>query len=279
MKNWKLKMLTLLSAIGIGSTGIVNAQNKNTVTEIYKVSGNCGTCKKTIEAAATKKATKANWDENKKELHVSYDSKKTTGDEILKSVAYAGYDNEKYYAPETAYSKLPECCQYERSAKALKSNAKPGKEELSVAQNSKTGLEPVYASYFSLKDALIRTDATSSATSAKALLADLNAVNMNSLEKEEHNLFMKYLSSLKADASKISENKNIDRQREYFTSLSQDMYELMKGIKPGYPVYLDHCPMYNDGKGANWISKETAIKNPYYGSQMMTCGKIIETLK
>jgi hypothetical protein len=37
--------------------------------------------------------------------------------------------------------------------------------------------------------------------------------------------------------------------------------------------------MYNDGKGANWLSKESTIKNPYYGSQMLTCGKTVETIK
>ena len=57
------------------------------------------------------------------------------------------------------------------------------------------------------------------------------------------------------------------------------MFEVMKVIKPAYLVYYDHCPMYNDGKGGDWISKESSIKNPFYGSQMLTCGKIVETLK
>jgi hypothetical protein len=30
---------------------------------------------------------------------------------------------------------------------------------------------------------------------------------------------------------------------------------------------------------ANWLSKENAVKNPYYGSQMLTCGKTVETIK
>jgi hypothetical protein len=37
--------------------------------------------------------------------------------------------------------------------------------------------------------------------------------------------------------------------------------------------------MANYGKGANWLSKENAVKNPYYGSQMLTCGKVVETIK
>ena len=37
--------------------------------------------------------------------------------------------------------------------------------------------------------------------------------------------------------------------------------------------------MANGGKGANWLSKENAVKNPYYGSQMLTCGSTVETIK
>lgn len=37
--------------------------------------------------------------------------------------------------------------------------------------------------------------------------------------------------------------------------------------------------MANDGKSANWLSKENPIKNPYYDSQMLTCGKTVETIK
>ena len=57
------------------------------------------------------------------------------------------------------------------------------------------------------------------------------------------------------------------------------MYQLMKVSKTKTPIYVQHCPMANDGKGANWLSKENQVKNPYYGSKMMTCGKTVETLK
>ena len=62
-------------------------------------------------------------------------------------------------------------------------------------------------------------------------------------------------------------------------SLSKNMYELIKVAKPAETVYYQFCPMANDGKGANWLSKENGIKNPYYGSQMLTCGKTVETIK
>ena len=81
----------------------------------YKVSGNCGMCEKTIEKAAIKKGvTKADWNKDTKILTLEFDTKKTSADEILKSIANAGYDNEKHLATHAAYNKLPECCKYDR---------------------------------------------------------------------------------------------------------------------------------------------------------------------
>lgn len=36
--------------------------------------------------------------------------------------------------------------------------------------------------------------------------------------------------------------------------------------------------MANDSKGANWLSKENNIKNPCFGSKMLSCGKVVETI-
>ena len=100
------------------SVTFTNAQNKNNVTETVKINGNCGMCKKTIETAANNKTAKANWNKDTKIATITYDSKKTNLNEILKRVAEAGYDNEKFTASETVYNKLHGCCQYDREVKA-----------------------------------------------------------------------------------------------------------------------------------------------------------------
>lgn len=259
---------------------------KDPVTATYKVLGNCGMCEKTIEKAATKKGiTKADWNVDTKILTVTYNEKKTNPDEILKRVAYAGYDNEKFLAPDQAYEKLHDCCKYERtnkkentSAGAHKHDDKTEKDH-SAHQQKKSQLEPVYDLYFAVKDALVKDNSKLAGEKSKQFVDALNAIKMDELGEKEHNAFMKNLSDLKTDAAHINESKDIGLQRDNFTSLSKNLYELMKVAKPSYTVYLDHCPMFNDGKGADWISKESAIKNPYYGSQMLTCGKVKETLK
>lgn len=112
--NKLLVAITLLLSVTFA-----NAQNKNSVTETVKINGNCSMCKQTIETAAAKnKTTKVNWNESTKTATVTYNPKKTSLDQILKSVADAGYDNEKFTAEDAVYEQLHGCCQYERDLKA-----------------------------------------------------------------------------------------------------------------------------------------------------------------
>lgn len=103
----------------------VNAQTKSggtksaVKTSTFKVWGNCGMCKKTIEGAAQKSgATYASWDVDTKVMTVKYASAKTSEDKIQKGIADAGYDNVKYTGAEEAYNNLHGCCKYDRKSAA-----------------------------------------------------------------------------------------------------------------------------------------------------------------
>ena len=85
-----------------------------------KVNGDCGMCETTIEKVGNKKNQyKTDWDADTKLAIITYDSKKTGLDAILKNIALSGYDNVSYLAPDEAYAKLPGCCQYKRDKKAV----------------------------------------------------------------------------------------------------------------------------------------------------------------
>ena len=272
------------------SITIANAQIKNAKTEKVKIYGNCGMCETTIEKAGNlKKVAQVDWDKDTKIATLTYDSTKTSQDEILKRIALAGYDSEKFLAPDAAYESLAGCCKYEREAKvAVTADGKTAMENHEnhahaetpktdqVAQNQ---LKPVFENYFSLKDALVKTDGKAASAVAKDLLSSINNVKMNELAMDVHMVWMKVLNDITADAKSISETQDIKKQRNVFMSLSKKMHDLIKAAKYETPVFYQFCPMANGGKGANWLSKDNAIKNPYYGSQMMSCGKTVETIK
>jgi Protein of unknown function (DUF3347) len=277
----------LIAIIALLSITTVTAQIKNAKTETVKAYGNCEMCKIKIEKAGTQKnVSKAVWSEETKMATITYDSKKINMDAVLKKIALAGYDSEKFLAPDAVYAKLPGCCKYERVKKAIAKTTIPvvKKDTMVMVGNAPPVQEvnqtqAIYDNYFAVKDALVKTDANTAAAKSAALFTALNTVKMESMKTDEHIAFMKVEKDLKMDAQHIAESKDIVHQRDHFMELSKNMYALIKAAKPAGKVYVQHCPMANDGKGADWLSKENAVKNPYYGSMMMTCGKTTETIQ
>jgi hypothetical protein len=144
---------------------------------------------------------------------------------------------------------------------------------------SNTNIKKVLDAYIQLKDALVKSDGTNSSSASKTLLTAIQEVNMSELNTETHTQWMKVVNDLKEDAEHISETKEITHQRDHFMSLSKNLYLVIKVSKSETPIYYQFCPMANKGKGANWLSLENKIKNPYYGNQMLTCGKVVETIQ
>ncbi len=284
--------LVVLFAFTTCTAQIPNA--KTTTAHIY---GNCGMCEKTIEKAAYKKGeAKADWDKDTKIAQITYDSSLTSADVILQRIAAAGYDSDQFKAADEAYNNLAGCCQYDRPktaeasaspsmAPAADNSATPAPEMVKkyavvvAAVNSAGPLAEVYAAYFALKNALVATDGNTAAAQAKLLFKAIDNVQMEAFTATQHPVWMKYQQKLSYDAEHIKGVTDTDHQREHFASLSKNMYEIMKVIKPETAIYYDHCPMYNGGKGGDWLSMEQTIKNPYYGRQMLTCGSVTETLQ
>lgn len=115
-----MKLLNFIAATVVATLFSFNctAQNiANAKTETVKIYGNCRMCEKTIEkAAAQKGAAKADWDTDTKMAKITFDSTKTTLDDVLKRIAAAGYDSDQFRATDEAYNNLHGCCQYDRPA-------------------------------------------------------------------------------------------------------------------------------------------------------------------
>jgi len=136
------------------------------------------------------------------------------------------------------------------------------------AQEKAAAVSPLQA-YYEVKDALVSSNASVAGTKATAFI---NAIKANGKTNASKALRDKILF----DAEHIAESKDIEHQRDHFTSLSTDFYALVKAVKLNdKPVYYAYCPM----KKSYWLSDSEGIKNPYYGNKMLTCGKVTEVLK
>lgn len=144
------------------------------------------------------------------------------------------------------------------------------------AQDTKaSSLSALLPSYYDIKNALISSDATATASKAGDFLKAINGVDMKSLPEADMTALMPLQEKLAFDVRHISESKDIAHQREHFANFSANFFKLAKAVKlTDQAVYYDYCPM----KKSYWLSANAAIKNPYFGSQMLTCGTVAETL-
>ena len=90
----------------------VLAQSKSKAEIKIKTSAECEMCKNTLEKTMSfeKGVKSSSLDLATRELTVIYNPKKTTPEQIRKSIADAGYDADDVKANNKAYQKLPECC-------------------------------------------------------------------------------------------------------------------------------------------------------------------------
>ena len=93
---------------------VATIAKQKTVT--FKVYGNCGMCKSTIENALkdVKGIKSATWDTKTKMITVTFNPKKIELGTIHKKIAAVGYDTEKAKAKDEVYNNLHGCCQYDR---------------------------------------------------------------------------------------------------------------------------------------------------------------------
>jgi Cu(I)/Ag(I) efflux system membrane fusion protein len=131
-----------------------------------------------------------------------------------------------------------------------------------------------------MADALANDNLESSRASAANARQSLAAVDMSLLAGETHGRWMQSLNALNLSADRMVAAKDIEAFRIAFASLSSEMARAVKTFGPlrSEPVYDLRCPMAFDNRGATWLQKDKAVRNPYFGKAMPTCGEVIETI-
>ena len=148
----------------------------------------------------------------------------------------------------------------------------PGRAQQEVSAQ----LSPLLTHYYQVKDALVEGNAAAAATAANGFAAAAEAVDVSALPAAEQAAYAPLSGKLAADAKAIAGAKDIGRQRDDFKTFSASFYLLAKAAPlSAQPVFQVYCPM----KKAYWLSSSSTIKNPYYGSRMLTCGKVSDTIK
>jgi mercuric ion binding protein len=124
MKKVVLKVTMVVAFVFAGNQSFANASyssNKvvvasDSTVETFKVYGNCGMCKRTIEGSLTdvEGINSADWSSESKLMEVNFDKALISLSEIKQKISAVGYDTEEHRASEESYKGLHGCCQYER---------------------------------------------------------------------------------------------------------------------------------------------------------------------
>ena len=127
--------------------------------------------------------------------------------------------------------------------------------------------------YLQLKNALVNDNSEKASEAGKMMLAAFSNFEMGKLTEDQHTKYMEIAESAKEHAEHIVKSP-LEHQREHFEDLSIDINDLVALVGTDKTLYQDFCPMASGGKGAIWLSETKEIANPFYGSKMLTCGKV-----
>lgn len=132
--------------------------------------------------------------------------------------------------------------------------------------------------YLDVKNALVKESAVDAKAASEKMISAVEAFK-STLSGDQQDFYKQKIAELKEDAEHIIGTGDVGHQRDHFATLSKRIYELNKAFDATQkPLYYQHCPMAFGNKGAYWVSAEQEIKNPYFGSKMLTCGQTVETV-
>ncbi len=153
--------------------------------------------------------------------------------------------------------------------------------QINLAPLSRKQLDGIFRGYFAMQDALARDNFKAASATLKDINNALAAVDMKLLSGKAHHVWMKQLSALKIIMAEASAANNIEKLREVFSLLSNQMLVLTQqfGTPEKSPIYQLKCTMAFNNRGAIWLQQDKNVNNPYLGTTMLKCGDIIEVIQ
>lgn len=145
-------------------------------------------------------------------------------------------------------------------------------ENASGNQEVNAGVGIVLDNYLQIKDALVGENQERAAKAGGDLATALAGFETQEYEEQQQEL-KEIIEVAKEHAEHIS-SSDIAHQREHFDMMSVDIRDLVAITGTDRKLYQAHCPMYNENKGAIWLSESAEIKNPYFGNKMLNCGSV-----
>lgn len=147
----------------------------------------------------------------------------------------------------------------------------------------------VMESYYTLKNDFVNWDSAKAGNDALTLKQQVQAVPYNSLQADKNIVLTakNFSDEIANQSDTLNKAKGIEAKRRAFSTISDNLYNLVNTVRYDREViYHDMCPMaFNESEQAYWLSRDSAITNPYYGNKhpkyksgMITCGEVEDSV-
>lgn len=166
------------------------------------------------------------------------------------------------------------------AAAAAHQHGKAAAEAVKVSKPARQAVQQLFSLYFPLKDALVEGRPTEAKKLAAELKKAFENTSMGLFTGPAHERWMAHSSSAAAALAGMAAAANIEEARTQFKPLSGHMAALARSFGPfEKTIYVQHCPMADNNAGADWLSLDQQIRNPYFGDKMLKCGSVTDTIR
>ena len=147
----------------------------------------------------------------------------------------------------------------------------PSIEKISYNIEGSERTSEIVNAYLKIKDALVSDDNNAAIEAGKMALKAFENFDVSSFGTVQQEKLKGFVGSAIENIKPISEG-SIEDQRAHFKQLSINVEDVIAIAGTDLKLYEIYCPMYE--KGSAWLSTEKDVKNPFYGSKMLTCGTV-----
>ena len=150
---------------------------------------------------------------------------------------------------------------------------------LDVPDDFRTSLAAIVNAYLEVQVALAADDFEGARAAGKTLAAVVDKFAPEA-PTDAAEVWLSLRQKFRTHAKDVDEAQDIDRARAVFRDASRSMSTLLHrfGNPTQKELRIAYCPMAFDNEGAEWIQATQSVKNSYFGSMMLMCGEIRETI-
>jgi hypothetical protein len=146
-----------------------------------------------------------------------------------------------------------------------------------------TSYSNLLTAYTGVKDALVASDTTKASAAARQLSVAADSLKVDQIQGDSTGILketaVNYASTISSSAQALALEGTIAAKRKEFEMIAEALWNLTRTVKySSQKLYWQYCPMAFNNRGANWVSTEAEIRNPYFGSEMLECGSIQDSL-